>query len=136
MVISSAFAIIVPSSFCIHVFPSAFCAFGSGRWGGQKGGPREARRLFGWRKPVSSDVAAQRRKLPVSGRRWRAEVGPTWPGVRPRPVGFAIRLVSSLECLIFAEVGNRHSQRVDGNQFVGDVGPEKKDEVRGIEITV
>ena len=54
--------------------------------------------------------------------------------VRPRPLGFAFGPGFSFEGLVFAEVGDGHSQRIDGDQFVGHLGFEKEDKVRGIEI--
>src|SRR6266478_2687305 len=65
---------------------------------------------------------------------WRGEVGPMLLCVRPRPLRFACGLGFSFECLVFAEVGNAQSEWIDRNQFVGHLGLEKEDEVRGVQI--
>src|SRR5580693_6802968 len=132
MVNSRAFAIIVNSLVSPMVFPQPFGDSGSGRKAGRKGGPREVRRLFRWQRPVSWDVAAVRSRASASGRRWRAEVGTTLPCVRPRPLGFACGPGFSFERLVFAEVGDGHSERVDRNQFVGHLGLENEDKIRGV----
>ena len=67
-------------------------------------------------------------------RRWRSEVGPTSACVRPLPLRFGPDPGLSLERLIFAEVGDRHSEGVDGDQFVRNLGFENKHKVRGVEI--
>src|SRR5260370_27782227 len=36
--------------------------------------------------------------------------------------------------MVFAEVGNAQSEWIDRNQFVGHLGLEKEDEVRGVQI--
>jgi hypothetical protein len=94
------------------------------------------RRLFQWQKPVSWDVAAVRSRASASGRRWRAEVGTTLPCVRPRPLGFPCGHGFSFERLIFAEVGDGHSEGVDRNQFVGYVGLKNEDEIRGVQVAL
>src|SRR5580704_18604578 len=134
MVSSSAFAIILKSSVLVKVFPQDNGVSGSGRKAGRKGGPSEARRLFGWRKPVSGDVAGRRSTAAASGRRWRAEVGTSLPCVRPRPLRFAFGRGSSFEGLVFAEVRDGHPERIDGDQFVGHLALENEDKVRGVQI--
>src|SRR6202041_463861 len=116
--------------------PQTFCASGSGWKAGRKGGPREVRRLFRWQKPVSWDAAAVRSRASASGRRWHAEVGTTLPCVRPRPLGFACGRGFSFERLVFAEVGDGHSERVDRNQFVGYLGLENENKIRGVQIAL
>lgn len=91
------------------------------------------RRLFSWRKPVSWDVAVRRSTAAESALRWRAEVGPSVPGVGPRP-GFVLGVRSSFEGLVLAEVRDGHSQRIDGDQFVGHLRFENEDKVRGVQI--
>src|SRR5579863_3226518 len=135
MVNKSAFAIIVKSSVFVKVFPRENGVSESGRKAGRKGGPSETRRLFGWRKPVSGDVAVGRSTAAASGRRWRAEVGPSVPCVRPRPLWFAFGRGFSFEGLVLAEVRDGHSQRIDGDQFVGHLRFENEDKVRGVQIT-
>src|SRR6266853_6531628 len=134
MVNSSALAIIVNSSVSVRVFPQTLCASGSGRKAGSNGGSPEARRLFQGQKPVSWDVARERRKVERQRRRWRGEVGPMLRYVRPRPLRFACGLGFSFERLVFAEVGDGHSQRIDGDQFVGHPRFEKENKVRGVKI--
>jgi hypothetical protein len=90
------------------------------------------RRLFQWQKPVSWDVAAVRSRASTSGRLWRAEVGTTLPCVRPRPLRFACRRGFSFESLVFAEVSDGHSERVDRNQFIGHLGFENENNIRGV----
>jgi hypothetical protein len=94
------------------------------------------RRLFQWRKPSSWDVAVARRGSPASSQLWRAEIGPTLPRVRPRPFEVAQQREFSFECLIFAEVGDGHSEGIDRNQFVGYVGFENENKVRGVKIAL
>src|SRR5260370_14683144 len=118
MVNSSALAIIVNSSVSVRVFPQTFAASRSGRKAGSNGGPPEARlgypgvRTSGW------DVAWVGRKLSWRRPAWRAEVGPMLRCVRPRPLRFARGLGFSFERLIFAEVGDGHSERIHTDQFV------------------
>jgi hypothetical protein len=90
------------------------------------------RRLFQWQKPVSWDVAVVGSTASASGRKWRAEVGTTLPCVRPQPLRFAHGHGCSFERLVLAEVGDGHSERVDRNQFVGHLGLENEDEIRGV----
>jgi hypothetical protein len=103
---------------------------------GQKGGPRETRRLLSWRKPVSWDVAFVRPRAWAAERRWRVEVGPTLPCVHPRPLRFAYELGFSFECLVFAEIRDGYSERVDRNEFVRHPGFEKEDKVRRVKISL
>src|ERR1700675_2136041 len=134
MVNSSALAIIVNSSVSVKVSPQTLCVSRSGREAGSNGGPPEARlgypgvRTSGW------DVTWAGTKLSWRGLAWRAEVGPMSRCVRPRPLRFARGLRFSFERLVFAEVGDGHSERVDRNQFVGHLGLEKEDKVRGVKI--
>jgi len=58
--------------------------------------------------------------------KWRAEVGPMLPGAGPRPLRSGLGRESSFECLVFAEVGDGHPERIDRYQFVGDIGLETK----------
>ena len=90
--------------------------------------------MFWWRKPVSGDVAA-------GGVQLRHQVGGGVPRLGRRcPAsardlfGLDLKEVSSFECLVFAEVGDGHSEGIDGNQFVGDLRLEEEDEVRGVKI--
>src|SRR5271168_2904892 len=134
MVNSSALAIIVNSSVSVRVFPQTLCVSGSGRKAGSNGGPPEARLGCPRTRTSRWDVASMGRKLSLRGLAWRAEVGPMLRCVRPRPLRFARGLGFSFERLVLAEVGDRHSEWVDRNQFVGYLGLEKEDKVRGVEI--
>src|SRR5271156_1079842 len=134
MVNSSALAIIVNSSVSVRVFPHTFSAFGGGRKAGSNGGPPEARLGYPGVKTSGWDVAWVGRKLSWRGLAWRAEVGPMLRCVRPRPLRFGRGLGFSFERLVFAVVGNGHSERVDRNQFVGHMGFEEEDKVRRIKI--
>src|ERR1700723_2715062 len=87
-------------------------------------------------KPMRWDVAAGRSKAGATGRRWRAEVGTSVPCVRPRPLRFAYGPGFSFERLVFAEIGDGHSERVDRNQFVGNLGPKNKTEICGEKIAL
>src|SRR5277367_5893107 len=42
----------------------------------------------------------------------------------------------SFECLVLAEIGDGDPERVDRNQFVGNLGFEDKNEVRRIEVAL
>src|SRR5580704_5148769 len=110
------------------------CVSESGRAAGRKGGPREERRFFEWQKSESGDVARARAEAFAAERRWRSEVGPTFACVRPLPLRCRSEPGLSLERLIFAEVGDGHSERIDGNQFIGNLGLENEYKVRGVEI--
>src|SRR5271155_1054117 len=136
MVKSSALAIIVNSTVYLRVFLEILCVSGSGQEAGSNGGRPEARlgcprtRMSRW------DVASVGRKLSLRGLSWRAELGPMLRCVRPRPLRFARGLGFSFERLVLAEVGDGHSERVDRNQFVGHLGLEKEDKVRGVQIAL
>src|SRR5271169_2761474 len=134
MVNSSALAIIVNSSVSLRVFPQTFSASRSGRKAGSNGGPPEVRLAYPGVRTSGWDVAWVGRKLSLRGLAWRAEVGPMLRCVRPRPLRFARGLGFSFERLVLAEVGDGHSEWVDRNQFVGYLGLEKEDKVRGVEI--
>src|ERR1700739_697336 len=67
---------------------------------------------------------------------WRAEVGPRLPGGRPRLVCSPDSGKISFECLVLTEVGDRQSQRIDGDEFVGHAGLENKNEVGSIELAL
>src|SRR5208282_3265505 len=134
MVNSSALAIIVNSSVSVRVFRQTLCVSGSGRKAGSNGGPPEARLGCPRTRTSRWDVASMGRKLSLRGLAWRAEVGPMLRCVRPRPLRFARGLGFSFERLVLAEVGDGHSEWVDRNQFVGYLGLEEEDKVRGVEI--
>src|SRR5260370_20074675 len=134
MVNSNALAIIVNSSALVRVPPQTLGGSGSGRKAGSNGGSPEARRLFQRQKTVGWDMARERRRIVVQKKLWRGEVGPMLRCVRLRPLRFAWVLGFSFECLILPEVGDGHSERVDGNQFVGHLGFEEEDKVRGVQI--
>ena len=109
---------------------------GAGGKPGSNGGPPEARRLFRWQSGRGWDCgAAGGARADSEGQRWRAEVGPSCR-CPPATSWFACGLGFSFECLVFAEVGDGHSERIDRNQFVGDVGFEKEDKVRGVQIAL
>src|SRR5216684_1574211 len=77
------------------------------------------------------------RQVTTRGRKkWRAEVGPRLPGGRPRLLWLPSSAKDSFERLVFAEVGNREAQRIDGDQFVGHVVLGDEDEISGIEIAL
>ena len=48
--------------------------------------------------------------------------------------GFVLERGSSFEGLVFAEVRDGHSERIDGDQFVGHLRFENEDKVRGVQI--
>src|SRR6266481_6108541 len=90
----------------------------------------KGRRTVGW-------AVRRWRKETTRGRqKWRAEVGPRLPGGRPRLLELPSSAKDSFERLVFAEVGNREAQRVDGDQFVGYVILEDEDKISGIEIAL
>src|SRR6266851_4207979 len=62
--------------------------------------------------------------------------GARLPGGRPRLLWLPASAKDSFERLVFAEVGNREAQRIDGDQFVGHVVLEDEDEISGIEIAL
>src|SRR5580704_10843779 len=134
MVKSSALAIIVNSTVPLRVFLETLCVSGRGRKAGSNGGPPEARLGCPRTRTSRWDVASVGRKLSSRGLAWRAEVGPMLSCVRPRPLRFARGLGFSFERLVLAEVGDGHSEWVNRNQFVGYLGLEKEDKVRGVEI--
>src|SRR3984957_20750923 len=134
MVNRRAFGIIGNSSLSGTVFQQPFLGLGSGRKTQRKGGPPEARRLFERQKPVSRDLAAVRSGAHGSGRRWRAEVGPTVRSVRRRPHRLGLRRAFSFESLIFAEVGDGDAEGVDRNQLIGYLRFEKEYKIRSVEI--
>ena len=63
-------------------------------------------------------MATERSLIEPSAPNWRAEVEPTLRNVRPRAALVPCVNARSFESLIFAEVGNCHSEWVDGNEFV------------------
>src|SRR5271156_1440111 len=136
MVNSSALAIIVNSTVSLRVFLETLCVSGSGRKAGSNGRPPEVRLGCPRTRTSRWDVAWVGRKLSSRGPAWRAEVGPMLRCVRPRPLRFARGLGFSFERLIFAEVGDGHSERIDRDQFVGHLGLENKDKVRGVQIAL
>src|SRR5271168_3951809 len=99
-----------------HSSPSSV---GAGRQPEGNGGPPAAR--LGCREPRSMgrDVAHVGRRSTGGREKWRAEVGPMLPGAGPRPLLFELGSGASFECLIFAEVGDGHAERIDWDQFVG-----------------
>jgi hypothetical protein len=58
------------------------------------------------------------------------------PGGRPRLLWLPSSAKDSFERLVFAEVGNREAQRIDGDQFVGHVVLEDEDEIPGVQIAL
>src|ERR1700677_4585503 len=136
MVNRRAFAIIVNSSLSGTVFQQPFLGLGSGRKTQRKGGPPEARRWFQRQKPVSRDLAAVRSSALGSGRRWRAEVGPTLRSVRPRLRCFGLRPAFSFEGLVFTEVGDGDAEGVNRNQFIGYLGLEEEYKIRSVKIAL
>ena len=58
------------------------------------------------------------------------------PGAGPRPLRLELDSGTSFECLVFAEIGDGHAERIDGNQFIGNLGLENEDEVRGVEVAL
>src|ERR1700677_4985013 len=66
----------------------------------------------------------------------RAEVATTLPCVRARPVRFGCCWNDSLERLVFAEVGDGYSQRINGYQFVPDLSLEEEDKIGGVQIAL
>src|ERR1700746_1724596 len=81
--------------------------------------------------------AVARRPIAEWGGKWRAEVGPRLPGGRPRRLlRYPIFAKLSFERLIFTEIGNRHTQRIDGDQLVGHAGLETEYKIAGIEVAL
>ena len=58
------------------------------------------------------------------------------PGAGSRLLRFGPVTASSFERLVFAEVGDGHAERIDRDQFVGDIGLENKDKIRGVEVAL
>src|SRR5580700_12074515 len=109
---------------------------GAGRPPESNGGSSGARLGYPGARPIEWAVAWAKRKCSGKRRAWRAEVGPMLRGAGPRPLLLRFRRTCSLERLVFAEVGHGHSQRIDGNQFVGYLGLENEDEIRGVQLAL
>src|SRR5712692_6023949 len=88
----------------------------------------KGRGTVGWAVRRWSEVTTRWRK------KGRAEVGPRLPGGRPRLLWLPSSAKDSFERLVFAEVGNRKTQRIDGDQFVGHAALEDEDKVSGVEV--
>src|SRR6267143_6856399 len=93
-------------------------------------------RLIEGRKTVGWEMRRWRKETTRGGKKWRAEVGPRLPGGRPRLLWLPSCAKGSFEGLVFAEVGNRETQRIDGDQLVGHARLEDEDEIPGIEIAL
>jgi hypothetical protein len=81
---------------------------------------------------MGRDVAHVARRTTDGREKWRAEVGPTLRGAGPQPPRLGFGGEISFERLVFPEVRNRESQRVDGNQFIGNLGFEDEEKVRRV----
>src|SRR3981189_440476 len=99
-------------------------------------GSPDACRLFGGRKTVGRAVWRWRKVTTRERTRWRAEVGPRLPGGRPRLLWLLASAKGSFERLVFAEVGNRETQRIDGDQLVGHARLEDEDEIPGVQVAL
>src|SRR5271156_5792044 len=92
---------------------------GAGRQPESNGGPSEARLGYPGARTIEWAVACAKRKCFGKRWAWRAEVGPMLRGAGPRPLPLRFQGQYSFERLVFAEIGDGHSEGVDGNQFVG-----------------
>jgi len=85
---------------------------------------------------MSRDEAYVGRRTTGGREMWRAEVGPMLPGAGPRPLRSGFVREYSLEGLIFAEVCDCESERIDGDEFVGDSSLEEKNEIGRVEVAL
>src|SRR6266852_3623487 len=116
------------------LFRDSPSSLGAGRQPESNGGPPAAR--LGCQGPRSTgrDVAHVGRRSKGEREKWRAEVGPMLPGAGPRALPSRLGGESSFERLVFAEIGDGHPERIDRDQFVGDICLENEDKIRGVEI--
>ena len=137
MVMSRALAII---GILRETQPCFFCDsplfLGAGRQPESNGGPPAARLGCRGLRSMGRDVAHVGRRTTEGKEKWRAEVGPMLPGAGPRPLRFELGSGTSFERLVFAEIGDGHAERIDRDQFVGHLGFEKEDKIRGVEVAL
>ena len=70
---------------------------------------------------MRKDAASVGRGSTERREKWRAEVGPMLPGAGPRPLLLGLARGRSFERLVFPEVRDSESQRIDGDQFIGNL---------------
>src|SRR5208282_4578910 len=114
--------------------PQTLSAPGSGPKPGNNGGPPEARLGYRGLRSMGRDEPYVGRRTTGGREKWRADVGPMLSGAGPRPLRFGLVRGHSLEGLVFAEVRDGQSERIDGDEFVGNSGLEDKDEIRRVEV--
>src|SRR5713101_7836599 len=101
-------------------------SLGAGRQPESNEGPPAARLRRRGLRSMGTDVARVERRTTRGREKWRAEVGPMLPGAGARPLRSGLGRESSFERLVFAEIRDGHAERIDGDQFVGEVGLEYK----------
>jgi len=80
---------------------------------------------------------AEMAKEPTRGRKkWRAEVRPRLQADARDSSGFPSSVKDSFEGLVFAKVGNREAQGIDGDQLVGHARLENEDEIAGVQVAL
>src|SRR5438309_1903948 len=110
-----------------RILPCASRVPGAGGKPESNGGPPEARLGCRGRRSMPRAVAVVEIKAGARRKNWRAEVGPRMRGARPRPVVWSR---SSFEGLVLSEIGDRNTQGVDGDQFVGNFALKNEHEIR------
>src|SRR5229473_605280 len=108
----------------------------SGREPAATGALPDACRLIEGRKTVGREVRRWRKETTGRGKKWRAEVGPRLPGRRPRLLWLPCSAKDSFEGLVFAKVGNRKAQGIDGDQVVRHARLENEDEIAGVQVAL
>src|SRR5580692_6273883 len=116
------------------LFHDSSLSLGAGRQPESNGGPPAARLGYPEPRSMGRAVAQVGRRTTGGREKWRAEVGPMLPGAGPRPLRSGLGRESSFERLVFAEIGDRHPERIDRYQFVGDIGLENEDKIGGVKI--
>src|SRR6267154_4651073 len=85
---------------------------------------------------MRKDAAHAGRGATEGREKWRAEVGPMLPGAVPRLLRLEVGRETSFERLVFPEVSDRESQWVDGDQFIGNLGLENEEKIRGVQVAL
>src|SRR6267142_2815297 len=93
-------------------------------------------RLFEGRKTVGWEVRRWRKETMRGGKKWHAEVGPRLPGGHPRLLWLPSSAKDSFEGLVFAKVGNREAQGIDGDQVVRHARLENEDQIAGVQVAL
>src|ERR1700693_4068634 len=137
MVMSSTWAIIGSLRKTQTCFFRDFPLFlGAGRQPASNGGPPAARLGYRGLRSMGRDMVHVGRRTTNGREKWRPEVGPMLPGAGLPPLRSDSQSGNSFERLVFAEIGNSHAKRIDGDQFVGKVGLQNEDKIRGVEIAL